>query len=537
MTSLEYAKKHYSPALEFAGPHLGTIFWTYSPSKGEVETKLDVETGRLDVPVPADASRLLPDSLIVSVLDRAWDAEKERRYATLEPAAVPVQEHEHYHDFLRSYHRGPKGETEVDREKRKIDVLRRQLALYPLVKDDKVRKDLRRRLVYGGTTLRDWYADLGNMPQLAKPLQPVQAAWIIWINTSFSELSDSEQRDVARLLFAYSYKPSPGFPVGLDVLTIATPRIRSWLARKQEKNRSGADADDGSNSFIVCPYEFKTEYHHFSSPYQSCNGVVYTSLAAKSYQSLVTLMRTEKAPELTHTATLNVLDKLGSEAAAKLVDALWGEPEHVRAALFALAGYADWGKDDRRRGDLPALRPEPLLQRIPGWWRAHPEYHGELLYLTVTLGDKYEGTVVWPKLSEFLGAQLSASDVASFLQQTPRTIWYLRLFVHSLSDGWSRSKMVIPELERFLNDASTARRGDPQPYYVTERCVQFLCITGTAQDISALQTYLKDRVERYPSEQRSLASFVDSSSRQCPAAKAAAAQEAKGPKPGVTFGD
>src|SRR5690606_25809977 len=150
VTSLEYAKKHYSPALEFAGPRLGTIAWTYSPSKGEIETKLDVDKRRLDVPVPADASRLLPDSMIVTILDRAWDAEKERRYATIEPAAVSEQEHGHYYDFLRSYHRGPNGETEIERQKRRIEMLRRQIALYPLVKDATVLKNLRRTLVYGG---------------------------------------------------------------------------------------------------------------------------------------------------------------------------------------------------------------------------------------------------------------------------------------------------------------------------------------------------------------------------------------------------
>jgi hypothetical protein len=537
VTSLEYANKHYSEATTFAGPHLGTIAWTYSPSKGEISTKLDVEKNRLDVPVPGDEWGLLPDSMIVTVFDQAWDTEKERRYTALAPEAVPVAEHKYYYDFLRSYHRPPPGDTEVDKEKRAIQILNRQVALYPLVKDEEVREDLRQSLVHGGTNLRDWYADLQKMPELAKPLAPAQAAWVKWLNASFSELRDTEQRDIGRVLFSYSYKASPGFPVGLDVVKLGTPRIRSWLARSQEKNRNGIDAEDGANSMIVCPFEFSEDTYRFSPEYQSCNGIVYTSLVAKGYQPLIQLLRTEKAPALTQTATLNVLDKLGSEVAVGLIDALWNEPEHVRAALVALAGYTGWGSNSRRRDGLPELLPQPLLKRIPGWWRAHPEFHGELLYLTVTLGDEYEGTVVWPKLTEFLGSRLTASDVAGFLRQTPRTIWYLRLLVHALSDGWSRSKMVIPELERFLDDATRSRRGEPQPYHVAERCVQFLCITGNGQDIRALQKYLKDRIERFPSEERSLASFADDSSEQCPAAKAAAAQEAKTSKPGVTFGD
>lgn len=537
VTSLEYVKKRYPAATQFAGPHLRTIAWTYRPSKGEIDTKLDVVKDRLDVPVPADAWRLLPDSLITTVFDHAWDTEKERRYANAMPAAVPTAEHQYYYDFTRGYHRGRAGETEFDEESRRVQMLSRQIALYPLVKDAELKDDLESSLVYGGTHLRDWYADLTKMPQLEKRLAPVQAAWVEWLNASFEELSDTEQRDIARLLFTYSYKAAPGFPKGLDVVTLARPRIRSWLARRQEKNRNGIDAQDGANSMIVCPFEFDERDHRFSGGYQACNGVVYTSLVTKGYQPLLQLLRAEKATALTQTAALNVLDKLGSESAAGLIDALWNEPEHARAALVALAGYDGWGANNRRRDDLPVLTPEPLLKRVPGWWREHPEFHAELLYLTVTLGDEYEGTVVWPRLSEFLGGRLSASDVAGYLQQTPRAIWYLRLFVHALSDGWSRSKMVIPELERFLNDANASRRGEPQPYYVAERCVQFLCITGTSQDIVALQKYLADRIERFPSEQRSLASFTESSSRQCPQAKAAAAHEAKTSKPAVTFGD
>lgn len=536
VTSLEYAKKHYPSATSFAGPHLQTVSWTYSPSKGEVDTHLDVEKDRLDVPVPADEWRLLPDSMITTVFERAWDEEKVRRYTEAAPDAVPVAEQEHYFDFLRSYQRPPPGDTEVDKELREIEVLRRQIGLYPLVSDPKLKAEVRRSLVYGGTKLRDWYADLEKLPALNKALHPVHVAWVKWLNAGFSELSDTQQRDIGQLVFTYSYKSAPGFPAGLDVVKLATPRIRSWLARSKEKNRNSVDAEDGANSFIVCPYRYDEDDHHFSSGYQSCNGLLYTSLITKSYQPLLQLLRTEKETALTQTAVLNLLNNLGSEAAVGLVEALWSDPTHARAALVALAGYTGWGKSNRR-DELPELKPQPFLTRIPGWWRAHPEYHAELLYLTVTLGDEYEGTVVWPKLTEFLGGRLAAADVAGFLQQTPRTIWYLRLFVHSLSDGWSRSKMMLPELERFLNDAATSRRGEPSPFYVTERCVQFLCISGTAQDISALQKYLRDRIERYPSEQRSLSSFVDSSSEQCPAAKAAAAHEAKTSKTGVTFGD
>lgn len=536
VTSLEYTKKYYPEATTFCGPHLQVIRWTYSPSKGDIDTELDTSKNRLDVPVPADEWRLLPDSLIAGVFDDAWDKEKEHRYTTIAPEAVPVAEQAFYLDFVKSYHRPPPGETEVDKEKREIARLGKILALYSRLQDPEVKEKARDSLSYGGRDLRDWFAKLGEMPELAGPLVPVHRAWIAWLNADFETLSEVKQRDLTSLVFTRSYQPAPGFGVGVDVVKLVTPRIRQWLARPPEKERHSYGPPDAVIDFMVCPFDSDPGEHRFSGSSQSCNGLVYTTLTEKGYQPLVSLLRSVKAPALAQTAVLNLLNQRGPDAAAGLVDALWADKDLARGALVALAEFEGWGNRNRR-SELPELGPKPFIDRIPGWWRAHPDFHGELLYLTVTLGDEYEGTVVWPKLSDYLGSRLTGAEVAGFLQQSPRTIWYLRLFVHSLSDGWSRSKTMIPELERFLNDVNASGRGEPSPYYVTERCVQFLCITGNSQDIAALQKFLKDRIERYPSEQRSLASFTDSSSQQCPGAKAEAAREAKGAKAGVTFGD
>lgn len=536
VTSLEYTKKYYPDATTFCGPHLQVIRFTYSPSKGDIETQLDVEKNRLDVPVPADEWRLLPDSLIASVFDDAWDEEKEHRYTTLAPEAVPVAEQAYYLDFIKSYHRPPPGETELDKERREITRLGKILALYPRIQDPEVKAKARESLAYGGRDLRDWFAKLGETPALAAPLTPVHRAWIAWLNSEFDTLTDVKQRDLTSLVFTHSYQPAPGFGVGVDVVKLVTPRIEQWLARPPEKDRHSYGPPDAVVDFMVCPFSSDPGAHRFSGPSQSCNGLAYTTLTEKGYQPLVNLLRSVKAPALAQTAVLNLLNQRGAEAAAGLVDALRADKELARAAIVALAEFEGWGNRNRR-SELPELEPKPFVARIPGWWRAHPDFHGELLYLTVTLGDEYEGTVVWPKLADYLGSRLTGQEVASFLQQSPRTIWFLRLFVHSLSDGWSRSKTMIPELERFLNDVNASGSGEPSPYYVTERCVQFLCITGNSQDIAALQKFLRDRIERYPSEQRSLASFADSSSRQCPEAKAEAAREAKGAKAGVTFGD
>lgn len=538
VTSLEYVKRYEPQAFAFAGPSLKAVAWTYSPSKGAISTELDVDRGRLEVPVPADDWRLLPDSLISAVFERAWAKEKARRYTHLAPAHVPVDEHGYYLDFQRSYRRAPGGETEVDKQTRRIRNVSNVLGLYPRIVDAEVKKKAQGYLVNSGRDIRGWLATSRELPGLSESALSVHASWIAWLNDAFPTLTDVQRREMANLLFTHSYEQAPGFGAGLDVAAIAKPRIRSWIERSREKERRSFDAEDGANAMIVCPYKYDRSTQRFDTPSQ-CNGLVYTTLAqgGKDYQALRALLESQNAPELTQTAVLNVLSNLGAEASVELVEALWRHAHHAKAALMALAGYGAWGPRSNRRAELPELSPEPFVKRIPEWWRNRPEHRAELLHLLVTLGEQYEGSVVWPRLPEYLGTRLTGEEIAGFLQQGPRTIWHLRSLVRAVGDGWSRSQVLIPELERFLNHANESR-GEPSSYYVTERCMEFLCITGTNQDVAALQSFLRDRVERYPSEKRSLQSFIDHSpSRLCPAAKATVEQVERKAKPGVTFGD
>jgi hypothetical protein len=374
---------------------------------------------------------------------------------------------------------------------------------------------------------------------LRGPARQIHAAWIQWLNGAFPSFSDVERREMANLLFTHSYEPAPEFGAGLDVTAIARPRIRSWLERSQQQNRNSYDSDDGANALIVCPYDYDETYERFSIPSQ-CNGLLYTTLShgGTNMKPLVALIEAENALPFTQTATLNILNHLGAESSVQLVEALLHNDAHAKAALVALAEFAGWGARSNRRSELPKLSPSPFIRKIPAWWASRPGLHAELLYLVVKLGDEYEGSVVWPKLAQYLGARLTGTEVAGFLRQGPSTIWHLRSLVRAVSDDWSRSKVLIPELERFLNHANESGRGEPSPYYVTERCMEFLCITGTHQDVSALQAFLRDRVERYPSEKRNLDSFIEASpARLCPLAKAAVEQSEKKAQRDVTFGD
>lgn len=520
VTSLDYVARDRPEHLAFVGPRLRTVRWVYNPSRrNAMDVELDVEKKRVEVPVAADAHRLLEDSLITTVFARAWSNEKERRYAHAAPSTIPPTEHEYYLEYVRSYRPASSNATKLEREKAEIEGLGRLLAFYPHLVDEKLLKEARGALVYGGRKLQRWYADLEESPGLQPSLGRTHAQWIKWLNQEHTRLSDVQQRDIGTHLFTFHYEPTPGFGDGLDVLALGTPRIRSWIERSKVEQK-GYGASDGANDLIVCPPRYDQRSHTFSAPNGSCNGRLYTTLAkaAPEYSALVAMLEREAWVPLTQSATLNVVRTLGTEAVVDFWEALAKHPEHAQAALVALAEYNEWGSRSQRRDKLPALSPKPFVEKIPKWWQQYPARRPQLLYLLTTLGHEYEGSVRWPKLAQYLGTRLTQEEVARFLQQSPDTIWHLRNLVHSLSDGWSRSAMMLPELERFLDEAKESGRGEPSPYYVTERCVEFLCIAGTARDLAALKTFLKERGEVHPSERRYFDSFVSQSrERVCPA--------------------
>lgn len=539
VTSLEYATRYSRHAAEFAAPRIQTVRYRYSPSKVHVESELDVESGRLTVPVSANSARLLPDGAISEAFSDAWSAEKIRRYAKVTPREVPDSEHAAYLEFLTRYYRHPKGATALDKELRDVHELSTVLELYPLIQDAEVTENARRCILNSGRSVREWLTKAQQQAALLKPARAVHERWILWLNGEFSSLTDSQRRDMANLLFTYHYASAPGFGVGLDVATIARPRVASWLTRQKEDRRS-YDSEDGANDMIVCPYKYETTYKRFDTPSQ-CNGLLYTTLMKNGAEptALAAMIRSVNAPVWTQTAILNVLSNLGAEPTAKLIEALWQDEAHVRAALVAVAGFGGWGHRSNRRSELVPLSPKPFIAHMPTWWKTRADYRPELLFLLVKLGDAYEGSVVWPKLPEYLQARLSGQEVAGYLQQSPDAIWHLRSLVRAVSDGWSRSKVLIPELERYLNELQTTKRGgEPSPYYVTERSIEFACITGTAQDVVAIQNFLRQRIEQYPSESRLLRSFVDAShTRLCPAARATVEKIEKDTKQTVFFAD
>jgi hypothetical protein len=97
-------------------------------------------------------------------------------------------------------------------------------------------------------------------------------------------------------------------------------------------------------------------------------------------------------------------------------------------------------------------------------------------------------------------------------------LWSVESIARGLSPGWQRAPIIVPRLERWLNESDARGRGTTDKYYATERVVRALCLSGHEAELAALRRFLRARFELRPSERSRLSSFVDkSSNRLCPA--------------------
>jgi hypothetical protein len=253
-----------------------------------------------------------------------------------------------------------------------------------------------------------------------------------------------------------------------------------------------------------------------------CNGALYADLfagvgsgKAGGAGQLAQLCIREKVDALTATATLHVTAQGDVDSALQLLGALDTDERASRAALLALAGFAEWGP--RRPDDSPGLNPDPLLERIPKWWKAHPARRAALLLLLTQIGERYSGKIAWPKLADYLGAPIGADELASFLELGPRSLAALPNFSAAVGNGWTRSAVVIPKLQAWLSAYSNSGRKGLSPHFVTERVFEFSCNAGTAADITELHAFVRNRVDTFPEERDQLGTLAEKSPAElCP---------------------
>lgn len=532
-TALVSCQKYEPKAFAFGAPRLRFVRLVYSPVLVDQAATLDLASSTLPVAVRADSRRLLEGHELCSAFSGALAEDRARRFAAVEAADVAEQEQEAYVDHLLKDE--SRGDTRAERDLDELTQTTRLLAFYPRIKDPKVRESAERRLRYFGARLRALLAEPPPDPKVAAALGKAHSAWIRWVNASSARLGDADREAIANLVFLRSHESTAAFIQGFDTTTFGLPIVDRWI-----ENAPLADPRKSENQLeqsVVCPYTRGSNSSPALSVRRYCTGAFYIELSRTpaGAKRLAALLLERQNDVLTQSAVLHTLRELGTPAIFPLMEALAHDAPATRAALRGLADYDDWRPSRGSSSDAKAPDPAPLVARIPGWWKSHPERRPVLLYLLTRIGEQREGTIAWPKLAQFLGRGIDDKELAGFLAEEPRAIWSVLTLAPALSPGWPRSRVLVPGLEAWFEAEAQQRGGSYGPYYVTERVVTTLCAAGTRADLEALQKALRSHIELYPSQRRPLASFVQQSPEAlCP--KFTRPKQPKRAEP-VLFGD
>lgn len=527
--ALARCKAREPQAFEFGAPSLQRIRLAYEPvSDGRAALERianpalapHVVDGALTLAVHPDDHQLLDAAELCWAFRLGAKEDRARRFAAHDPAHLPPEQHAAYFRFLTVDHDPPDDPLERD-----IDELRqvvRVSELHPHITLAEVRADADEWLANAGSRLRLELRQPTNDAAELTALAKAQAAWIGWVNRSGTKLERAEREKVADALFTRESKDTPELRKGFDAEAFALPIVQRWLENAAYDDPR--QSEDRLYRFVVCKAERERadEPALFVRPY--CTGAFYSQLAQTPLgrKRLAHLLIRARHELLTQTAMLHVLRAAGSELLVLLLDALAEDQATLRVALRALGDYRDWGP----KGDYPSagepvvVDPGPLVASVPRWWKSAPEQRPVLLYLLAGVGTGREGSVPWPRLAELLGGRIDAPTLAAYLGEEPATLHTVEKLVPALTPGWPRSRVLVPALDAYLEADAQGRSSDSRAYYTTNDVLELLCDAGTRSDVEALQSMLRARLERLPSQSRQLASFVEKSpERLCPAQK------------------
>jgi len=517
VSELQYLSERHVDALAFAKAHLKTVRFKYAPTETPPRPELDVVSGVLAIGVSSNQSELVRNGNIAdSVLD-ALELARAARYDGVPAERVPVSEQQDYFEYQtrgRLTTNRP-GAAKLSSGEQEIVALGNVLALYPRVKDPALAKAARSWLAGAGSRLRRAYADKEAGEPGRSRARELRPAWIRWLNQAQAALDDGERRTIAELMFERGYSLDD-FRNGFDVLGFAGASLQTWIQRSAHP--AGTDTPGRVELLVTCPYTWDERTHRISRP-SFCNGALYLDLfgGVGGPNELARLLIRSKSDLLSETALLHVATHRGVPAALELLALLDSDEQGSRAGLVALAAFDGWGAQRSPANDEVALDPTPLFDRIPVWWKNHPGRRPQVLFLLTELAHDYEGIIAWPKLPSYLGSRISAQEFSGFLDQSPQAIWFMQSLGPALADNWQKSAVLIPKLELWLTTYSRRAEDGPEPYYMTERVIELLCDTGTKQDLVELQTFLKKRLESFPSERQNLSSYAEKPvSELCP---------------------
>jgi hypothetical protein len=499
---MDALKKGNPDAFAYGATALDKLVCRYRAVATQPEGTLDDQARTLTIVEPGAGYALVPPGLVQGVLEDAYEARADARYAAMAPREVPVAERHAYFSFLSSG-RATRGDKSVLRE-RECEVLTKLVELATVVgaSDAKLAAEIDRRLLQERSLFVQGYVHHGDDAQGAAPaFHAAERAWVGWLNARFPTMTAENKLSVLRDVFVRGFNGKGYLPFafpGFDKVGASLGVVDAWIAAGHPDTFAAHSADNALYEYVVCPHPKDAGGNRSMGPrcdYHLQRFAVENDVARAR---LVDALLKRKDALFTEYTFADMTYADGP------TDALTRFLSLFRAVEADTATWTIAAKVLAERADGGGQR---LLDETRRLWTAYPTRRGALLWILVNADPYGNGAVDWAGFAHDYGAKLAESDLAAMLDLAPRGMAHVPTLWPALSSGWPRARVLVPRMDAWL-DAPDRR--DPQRPYTTLRALfHLLCATeGTGpSDVAQLRAYLAGRAKNHPGDP--LASLAD----------------------------
>jgi hypothetical protein len=537
--------KERKPAIyAYGAPSLKRIDFDYDGTDQYSDLTFDRNTGVFRIVIGGRSSYPIPSDSFGYVFEKQYEAWVIAHFQGVEPEAVPAAEHALYYDYLTRLAWWGKGAPRTSRSSDDLDdgkgeVLLKMIRFAPMLAKGDAAATADRKGLKPGAAAREWLADqyeFFGSSYLHKPGPVTRApatsawkraerAWIDWMNGAFDGLSDEKKKRLLPEMLGYTmpFNNDEGivwnefaYP-GLKTYDMGMAIIDRWIKAGHpaaEPRRAQRDNDDKQLALfneVVSPIKRNSQGSWSVETFERRKNWYFhtqrTEALRKRLLADVLARRDDAFTEVVFANLLTTSIHLNGRYAKDQRDE-WAD------FLFYWRGVESdqrqWKVATRvmAEGGISGETKKAAYDEAVKLWRRYPWTRGTLLYLLAAA--RYEHNLIpWAEWARVFGAAISPREAAEFLDLGCRAVAALPAIWPALGKGWSRAEVLVPRLDRFIQDPLTRANNFQDPYVTLRDVVNQLREEKATGDIGRLHGYLRKRVADHPSEERELTTLLD----------------------------
>lgn len=485
---LDALDKHDHDAFAYAAPKLQRIDCRYDPTARKESATFDEASGLVRAAMPAERGDLVPAGVVRHALLQAYDRHASAAFVNKRPDEIPRAELASYFDRVISNRALGNDEKDLAEHPRAIAILD-VVRIWELSDaSSELRARARDWLLETGSFFQRGYSLHGDAARAAPPASAwkrSEAAYVRFLTRAFASIDDERKLKIVRLVYA---RDSSFAFSGFDRFAFGLSMIDEWIRAGHPTLSTDSGARSAVYEAIVCPAPRDKHGHHSLVP--RCDYVFYKDALA------------------TEAGTKRLAEALTARSDAALTEAAFVAAVHVgvREALALWRAVDSHAPTWKIASGLvldevaETAGKSVVLEEASRLWRERADAHG-IAVAMIAAADRYgNGEVAWKDLPQRLGARLDAAELASFLDADYRSMSRAHVVWPALSPGWSRADVIVPRLDRWLDDPLVREDDSQNPNRAFIAIVDRMCAENARADLAKVKTFLEQRQRSHPAE-------------------------------------